>query len=528
MRYLLSTLLIMTVSTMHMCGQAKMRKLSSSINHPSLNLYAPFINTDANAMVFLSDNTEDRLPAPFFTVREATDWRDPAMLPKTVHSRLNFLRGFGLSPDGKKLYVSTIKSPSVGGYDIFSSDVKGSVFGEPVNLGAPINSKSNEACPSFTPDGNTMYFMRCDKMEPNKAEGCKIIRIAKKSNGQWDEPTEMPASINAGNSQTPRIMADGETLIFSSDKLSPNKGGMDLYVTRFSNGAWTSPLALEFTNTSKDDQYVSVSALGRYLLRDSQGTKKNELVEYLMPEDVRPKGMMRVEGKVADPSGGIVSAYISANDLASQKRFYSGRPGSDGSFMFYLKEGSKYEFAIDPEQSNVTYFSKLYDLTTDKIPQSEKVSATLKPLAAGDELQTDLIRFKPFSSEVDGAASSGEFKRIVRLVNANPTMKFQVQVLLNGYLEDSLQSNPDLTEVMIDSVIYEYHGVDSLGQPTSEDSLAVKTLYHNNRTNAQAKAIVDYLVAQGVSSDRLSFFGNAIPATVPDNKKLLIKLVSGK
>jgi hypothetical protein len=479
-------------------------------------------------MVFLSDNTEDQILAPFYTVREVSDWKDPQPLPKQIHSKLNFLTGYGLHPDGKKLYTATLKSPVVGGYDIVISELKGSTWTDPINPGGPINTKSNEACPSLTPDGNVMFLMRCDKMDANKADQCKIFRVVKKPNGQWDEPAELPANINTGNSQSPRIMADGETLIFSSNKLSPNKGGMDLYVTKFKNGSWSDPMAMTFTNTEKDDQYVSVAALGRYLLRDSQGAKKSELVEYLIPDDLRPKGMMRIEGKVSDPAGIVIPAYLSANDMTTQKRFYSGRPAADGSFTFYLREGTKYEFSIDPEQSNITFFSKMFDLTPDRIPQSEKVSATIKPLTAGDELASELIKFQPYSSEVDLSTSTGELKRLSRLIKANPDQKFEIQVLLTGYAEDSVRSNPDLTETLIDSVVYEFHGTDSLGQPFTEDSLAVKTLYHNNRTTKQAEAIVQSLIGLGVSADKLSSFGNAIPATAPDNRKLVIRIVSRK
>jgi hypothetical protein len=276
MKRVIFLLLILSVFITDGFTQAKVRKLSNSINHPSLNLYAPYISADANALVFLSDNTEDNILAPFYTVREATDWREPQPIPKNIHSRLNFLSGYALTADGKRLYYTTLKGPSVGLYDIFYSDLKGNTWSEPVNLGAPINTKSNDACPSVSVDGNTMYFMRCDKMDQNSAQGCKLFRITKKANGQWDEPTELPAHINTGNSQAPRIMADGETLIFSSDKISPNKGGMDLYVTRFENNTWSKPLPLEFVNTDKNDQYVAVSALGRYLLKDTPGPKKRK------------------------------------------------------------------------------------------------------------------------------------------------------------------------------------------------------------------------------------------------------------
>jgi len=508
-------------------AQAKVRKLSNSINHPSLNLYAPYVSADANAMVFLSDNTEDNILAPFYTVREATDWREPQQVPKNIHSRLNFLKGYALSADGKRLYYTTLKGPSVGAYDIFYSDLKGSTWAEPVNLGAPINTKSNDACPSVSVDGNTIYFMRCDKMDQNSAQGCKIFRITKKSNGQWDEPTELPSNINTGNSQAPRIMADGEALIFSSDKLSPNKGGMDLYVTRFQNNQWTDPVPLDFVNTNGDDEYVSVSALGRYLLKDSPGPKKNELSEYLFPQDLRPKGMMKIEGKVTDATGLPVACYLAAFDLQSSKRFYSGRPNADGTFFLYLKEGTRYDFSIDPEQNNLTYFSKIFDLTTDKIPQSEKVNAVIKPISAGDEINLDGVTFKPSTTTLEPASAS-ELKKLARLINGNSTATFEIQVLLNGYLEDSVKSDPDLTEVVYDTVVYESHTVDSTGQEIIEDSIAVEPTYHNNRTQKQAEAIVDFLVQQGVNRNKVAVFGNAIEATVPESKKLTIKAVVKK
>ena len=130
---------------------------------------------------------------------------------------------------------------------------------EPQNLMLPINSKTNEGCPSPSPDGNAIYFMRCDKMDQNKADGCKLFVTKKKTNGQWDDPKELPANINTGNSQTPRIMADGETLIFSSNKMVSTKGGMDLYVSKFINGSWTDPRPMDFVNSEKESFLLNIS-----------------------------------------------------------------------------------------------------------------------------------------------------------------------------------------------------------------------------------------------------------------------------
>lgn len=505
-------------------SQAKIRKLPASINHPALNLFAPYMSFDGDALVFISDNGEDYELTPFYTFREgSSDWKAPFVLPKSIYTKLNFLRGYTLGPEGRFLYFTTIKSPGVGGYDLWVCERKGSTFAEPRNLGLPINSKGHEGCATITPDGKTMFFMRCDKMDQKNASGCKILMASKKSNGQWDEPQELPANINTGNSQAPRIMADGEMLIFSSDKFPGNKGGMDLMMTRFKNGTWSTPDPLDFVNTPGDDQFISVNAQGRYLLKDSPGTRKNELVEYLIPTELRPRGLMRVEGKVVDSNGQPTPAYLSVVDSKTGKRIFSGRPSADGSYTLFLTEGSQYQFSVDPEQSDFTFYSKAFDLTGDQIPQIEKVPVTLKKMEANDDILLNMVTFKPGTNELN-ESSYNELKRASRLMSSNSGLNYEVQVLLAGYQEDSLRSNPDLTQQQMDSVMTQMDDIDSLGQLYQRDTIIIKTIYHNNRTPAQAQTIVNYLITSGVAPGKLTTFVNARPEAIEEKKKLEVRL----
>lgn len=504
-------------------GQARLRKLPPNINHPAINNYAPYISFDANSMVYLADEAEDNLLTMCYTVREGVNWKDPVILPKTVNHHLNFLKGYCLSADGKTLYFSNGKTNGMGGFDIYVSQLVGSAWGEPVNMLLPINSKSNDACPSLSADGSLMFFMRCDKMDLGKADDCKILIMKKKTNGQWDNPVELPASINTGNSQTPRIMGDGETLVFSSSRLQPNKGGMDLYMTKFANGQWEAPRPLDFVNTAMDDQYVSATALGRYLLRDSPGQRNNELVEMLFPSEVRPKGVMKIEGIVSgleSPTGAFVSVF----EIMNQNRVFSIKPGSDGTFVAYIKEGGLYDLSIDPEKDNYTFFSKVYDLKGEKFSLPERVIVTLKPAASGDEIALDGISFKTNSSEIN-SSSSQEFRRLTRLILGNPGKSFSVHVTLMGYQKDSVSSGTDLTEVIRDTIkIPVIYKIDSVTTAV-RDSIVIKTTYHNNRTPNQAKALWDYLVAQGIAASRLSYSGKALPEAVLENRKTLVKVV---
>ena len=234
--------------------------------------------------------------------------------------------------------------------------------------------------------------------------------------------------------------------------------------------------------------------------------------------------MMKLDGKVTDATGASVPSYISVIDLKTNKRVFSGRPGTNGSFLVYLMEGSQYEVAIDPEQSNITYFTKQYDLTSDKIPQGEKINAVLKPLSAGDELPLEGVRFLPASSNLD-PSSFDDLKRLTRVMKANPQFKFEIQVLLNGYYEDTIKSNPDLTEVFYDTLAMPIQDIDSLGQLYMRDSIEVRSTFHNDRTLKQAQSVINYLITQGANSSSMTVFGNAIEAVRPEERKTTVKAV---
>ena len=522
MKIFLSALLL--VACLHQSfSQAQKRRLPNSINHPSLNIFAPFISANGNAILFLSDNAEDGELTPFYSFKESGDWKQPAVVPKNIHSRLNFLYGYALSSDGKKLLTTTIKGPGVGGYDLWFSEWRNNAWSEPGNFGLPVNTRMHEATPSLSVDGNTLYFMRCEKMEQGAAGNCSIWMSTRKNNGQWNEPVMLPSNINTGNSQAPRILADDETLIFSSDRMSNSKGRMDLYVTKKQGDTWTTPVSMDFVNTETDDQYVSVEASGRYLLKDTPGARKNEIIEYLIPDNLRPAALVKVEGIVTANGGKETVSYLSVYDLLQKKRVSNGT-ATGGNFLIYLKEGSCYELAVDPADDKYTFFSKKYDLTTS-VPGPDRIVAEIQPVEPGVEMSLEGIVFQPFSSLIDEDFSANELKRLSRMINANPDSNFELEVLLSGYIENETQDEDDLTEIMVDTVVTQHVSLDSLGNEILSDSVEVNVKYHNDRTDRQGKEIISHLVSYGVDPGRLILITNAREAVLPEDRKLTVKLV---
>jgi outer membrane protein OmpA-like peptidoglycan-associated protein len=532
--------LIMAILVWHQTslGQAKTRKFPSPVNHPAINVSSPFISLDGNSMIFIADNGEDNMLTINHTSKDGVNWKEPVAMSRTVNNtKLNFLKGYALSADGKLMYLTNQRAGGIGGFDILISELNGAIWSEPVNPGIPLNSKLHDGCPSVTADGNTLYFMRCEKMDLNKAENCKLMVVKKKSTGQWEEPVELPALINTGNSQVPRIMGDSETLIFSSNKFSGNKGGMDLYITRLMGTRWSVPVALDFANTATDDQYVSASSLSRYLVRDAQGQRKSEIIELLFPPDQKPKGLQKVEGKITGLEN-LASAYISVFNQKDQSRVYNGRPSADGTFVVYMTEGGIYDLSVEPEQDNYTFYSKQFDVSVDKLSGLEKINVSLKKLSAGDEIELPGVSFNPYSKTIS-SSSTQELRRLVRLIKGNPTYKFRVDVTLMGWQQDSVRSNPDLTEIRRDTthtqVTYTINSkISSLDSIAIErdsiitatrDSIFVKVTYHNNRTEQQSQAIKTYLINQGIVEGNLSTTFKAIMEAVIENRKTKVKII---
>ncbi len=76
-----------------------------------------------------------------------------------------------LHPDGQTLYFKSDGHPGFGGQDIFfSKKQKDGTWGEPKNIGAPINTKANEGSFVVSLDGKTAYFDSDMELSENGAE----------------------------------------------------------------------------------------------------------------------------------------------------------------------------------------------------------------------------------------------------------------------------------------------------------------------------------------------------------------------
>jgi hypothetical protein len=162
-------------------------------------------------------------------------------------------------------------------------------------------------------------------------------------------------------------------------------------------------------------------------------------------------------------------------------------------------------------------------MTEEESPLVQKVDIALKPISAGDVVELEGLEFEPHSAVLNDVGN--ETRRLVRLMKSVPGRSFELQVEFEGYAEDSVQSDPDLTEIRIDTIIYQIQDIDTLGQLYSRDSTIIETTYHNNRTDQQAQAVLQALIAQGIEPSRLSYTTTLQEGVLPEKRRTRLRLL---
>lgn len=171
-----------------------------------------------------------------------------------------------ISHDGSKmLFLSTMPKDSTenkGDEDIWCVDREGDDWGEPYNLGAPVNTNDREFYPSLTTD-NTLYFTRTE-------EGTResFIYRSKFIEGKYSEPEKLPPQVNCGANRFNAYIAADESYIIVPSLIEEHTiGGVDYYIVfRNDDDTWSEPVNLgqKINSATGQEWSASISPDGRY------------------------------------------------------------------------------------------------------------------------------------------------------------------------------------------------------------------------------------------------------------------------
>lgn len=215
------------------------------------NMYNMVVSDDMQTMAFMGRN-------PFYSgiyvsVKNGDLWGKPKNITPSVASDGN-MDVVALSADGKKMLLAVT--------DEFSSNLYMSVYennrwNPAVSFGKPINSRYYEASASLSPDGKSLYFSSNRK---ESMGGMDIFRSDLQEDGTWSEPVNLGPGINTLlNEDTPYLSPDGKRIYFSSQGHS-TIGGFDVFYSELSgDGNWSeTPVNIGYPlNTSDDDMALT-------------------------------------------------------------------------------------------------------------------------------------------------------------------------------------------------------------------------------------------------------------------------------
>ncbi len=558
-KFLLLLLVVFCGYLPNLSAQVTAKKLlPRNINVNYLNQLAPSVSGDGNHLIFLSDQVSSKRLNMMYSRRTGLEtWSDPEVIKEIDNSfEINHLRGYSISFDGKQVFFTSLKSGGIGGYDIWRLTRRGNSWSQPENLGKPLNSAGNEADASLAPDGKTLYFMRCEKVNMNSTENCTLYYATKKNSILWNEPIALPANINEGNAVSPRMLSDNETLYFSSNKPG-GKGGYDLYLSRKEESGWSDPVGLSFINSEVDDRYVGLTAKGDVLFYSMKYKEKDKLVMAKIPAPFQPLKIFQINGKItALNASSPLEAIVQVFDTQTQKLVSAVKaPQNTGEFYLLLKGGATYDISVNPIKKDFLFHSEIIDLQELEVSAFERKELQLIKIEKGLTFEASNISFEPFTANIT-PTSLMEIRRLSRMLRDNPNINLEIGAHLGQYLSDSVQSSQDLTEVIADTVsnpAYNYYQQDSIKATLLRDSLQLQMpsdpqsisvtadssangpnfmiadrlaklndflentpvpekeiisyTYHNDRTEKEAEAVYEQLIKLGVPEGRISYKG---------------------
>ena len=154
-------------------------------------------------------------------------WRKPKKMPGKFRTKARETTMFMSADNNTFLFVSNKKKNSVGGKDIFicTKDRKGRWLA-PRNIGSVINSPYDEEAPFLHPSGDTLYF---SSQGFNSMGGFDVFKSIKDIDGKWGDPINLGYPINSPEDDIFYKLTDNPRMAYISTVRDEGLGGKDIY-----------------------------------------------------------------------------------------------------------------------------------------------------------------------------------------------------------------------------------------------------------------------------------------------------------
>lgn len=442
------------------------------------------------------------------------------MLAGDKYDQLYFASSRSKDKDAK---VSAITGQNNNNLFLVKQDEKGAWLA-PVELEDEVNTEFDEGTPSFSPDGNTMYYTYCaqDPEGPRTAE----IYISTRSSAKWGKgsrATIVKDSVTALGH--PSISPDGKYLYFVSDAVG-GFGGKDIFRARVAGNDFGPMENLgEDINTPGDELFPYV--------RDS-------VTLYFASNGHPGMGGLDIFKATQDSTGkwNVENLGAPINSMGDDFGITFAGKEERGFFSSNRNDARGYDHIYSFELPVITIFIEGIVNDVDEYPIED---ATVR-IVGKDGLNVKVPVKKDGTYRV-------ELERDIRYVmmasargylNQNYELHTGPEEKNETYIVDFFLS-PISKPVVIENIFYDFDKATL--RPDSKKALdeMIKMLndnpnvtielgahtdrkgtdeYNERLAQRRAQSVVDYLIAGGIETARLEAkgYGESVPKTI--NKKM--------
>jgi outer membrane protein OmpA-like peptidoglycan-associated protein len=466
--------------------------------------YGAIISADESIMMFTSrrntstgaDKMEEGQTGYYediyITEKQGGKWSSPENMGSQINTDGHDATT-AVSPDAQSMIIyKDIK----GDGGLFECKLEGDVWSKPKKMNKNINTKYHESSASYSNDGKTLYFVS-NKPGGEGLHDMYVTRWDEKTQ-DWGDTKNLGATLNTEyNEESVLIHPDGKTLYFSSQGHN-TMGNYDIFKSTLNeDGSWSTPENMGYPiNTVDDDVFFVINASGRRgyyssFKEDGYGEKDIYMITFLGPEkpvqlsaednllasiakpvsekmiekkvDALGKKITILKGVISDcKSENLLHASIELIDVDANKTLaYFQSNTTSGKFLVSLPSGKNYALIIRKEK--YLFHSENFNISDSAAYQEVVKNICLKKIEVGNVIVLKNI-FYDYNKTTLRDASKNELVRLVTLLNENPTIKIELSAHTDS------------------------RGGDAYNQKLSE---------------SRAQACIDYLIKNGISSERL-------------------------
>ncbi|NOY37761.1 MAG: OmpA family protein [Chlorobi bacterium] len=428
-------------------GQMMKKPLNSKYNDAALD----FSPDDLDLYIYRGDKKNGNI---LVSENIQGNWSRPVNAASKINSRGKETAIYIARDSSMILFVSNNKKITTGGKDIFVMfpDEKGG-WSKPVSVDSVINTPFDEESPYLTDDGKVLYF---SSKGHNTMGGYDIFKSVRQDDGSWGEPVNLGYPVNTPDDDLFFVFSNDSLLAYVSGIREKSEGLMDIYSVKYI------PPPVDTTEVVADTVPLvdTVHVVVMDTVKVEQVVQVMDTIPVAAPVEEPKIKPLVVKGVVMDEDNTApIMARIDIIDLNQNN--IVGTTISDranGAYSILMKERKSYGAEINAPG----YMFLLDIIPAPSSPDDTLIirNFLMKKMKVGAAVVLNNIFFE-FGKATLTPSSYPELDRVIKFMDSNPSIRVEIDGHTDNV--GSAEYNLKLSEQRAKSVARYLieHGVDA-------------------------------------------------------------------